>query len=154
MAGKGVRFAGLEDEEAKEAEKETVQSHSVDISEVDILLKKEEENPSGEAIEMDSVDFDKVTGTSTPISEDSPSLPAKLGTTADDSSHPLVADASSDTSMEHKDREEVIENRNLDATTPDTPSSSDVVEEEESLGGHQNTNIQESLAQVDSTRQS
>lgn len=153
VAGKGVRFADLEEEQAKGSEQQTaVQSNSVavDISDIGIKLKNEEEKAGSEAIEMDSVDFDKVTGTSTPISDDSPSLPTKHSTTAEDSKQSFMANATSDSSTEHEDKEEVIVatgNKNLNGTTSDSPSSSRAVEGAE-------TNVQESLAQLDSTDQS
>ena len=105
---------------------------------------------------MDSVDFDKVTGTSTPISDDSPSLPTKHSSTVEDSRQ-FMANATSDSSVEHEDKEEVIvatENKNHDGATTGSPSSSRAAEEGESSRAHQDTTVQESLAQVDSIDQS
>ena len=158
-AGKGVRFAD-EEEQANGSEQQTaVQSNSVavDITDIGIKLQNEEdEKTGGEAIEMDSVDFDKVTGTSTPISDDSPSLPTKHSSTVDDSRH-FMANATSDSSVEHEDKEEVIiaaENKNHDGATTETPSNSRAAEEGEGSRAHEHTNVQESLAQVDSIDQS
>ena len=58
----------------------------------------------GEKIEMESVDFDKATGTSTPITEDSPSL-AKRGLTPESQNLSNGVDESSSTAEE---REEVL----------------------------------------------
>lgn len=106
---KGVRFADLVDAEAEEwakvsAQERAVTSNSVDIADVSVVVKEEGDDTEREAIEMDSVDFDKVTGTSTPLSENSPSLP-KHSTSSGET---FSGNSSTDTSTEHEEREEVI----------------------------------------------
>lgn len=139
VAGKGVRFADLEEHQAKENDQQTaVQSNSVDVSDVSVILKKEEEKTEGEAIGMESVDFDKVTGTSTPISDDSPSLPVKHNASVDGNGQAFMTSTSFDS--EDEDQEEVIEaTENTPETgATDNPSDSHTVEE---------TDIQGSLGQ-------
>ena len=103
---KGVRFADLVDP-ATEAEVGRGSEGAVrDIADVNVIVKKREDHAGEgrETIEMDSVDFDKVTGTSTPIDEDSPSLP-KHSSSVDGAGRGVAID----TSSEQEEREEVIE---------------------------------------------
>ena len=86
-SSKGVRFADLVENE----ERETASADGVEAGSKMVTVTKQDEDGSvdeRERLEMDSVDFDKVTGTSTPITEESPRLTAKHTTssTANDSS--------------------------------------------------------------------
>ena len=77
---KGVRFAdqvGADDKE-KEPKIPPVTSSSTSEASPDVKKRVIQTVEEREEIEMDSVDFDKVTGTSTPITEDSPSLPKHI----------------------------------------------------------------------------
>ena len=112
---KGVRFADEVDEEEEEEsevgggknEKQSTETNDTTlpaVSELSTSAKKtaEEEDKDREEM-MESVDFDKVTGTSTPIIEVSPAL-AKRGLTPD--SQALTSSADSSSAVE--EREEVI----------------------------------------------
>jgi hypothetical protein len=110
---KGVRFADEVDEDEEEEsevgggknEKQSTERNDTilpAVSELSASAKKTAEEESQEDKDreemMESVDFDKVTGTSTPISEESPAL-AKRG---------LGSPSSADSSCAVEEREEVI----------------------------------------------
>ena len=107
---KGVRFADEVDEDEEEesevgGEKQSTERNDTifpAVSELSTSTKKTAEEEAQEDKDreemMESVDFDKVTGTSTPISEESPAL-AKRG---------LGSPSSADSSSAVEEREEVI----------------------------------------------
>ena len=112
---KGVRFADEvkdgEGEREKEEEEKVVKSFgetsdsSPPMAPTGGSSEAKKASEGGEQEElMDSVDFDKVTGTSTPIAEESPSL-TKRGAVAPDS-HNLSSSPESSSAVE--DREDVI----------------------------------------------
>ena len=124
---KGVRFADLTesvdsaktDKQIKDVKKEVTETYksppgegSKDSSDVRVsptTAKAEDEGKveeEGER-EMDSVDFDRVTGTSTPINEDSPSLP-KHASTAPEEGQTFSGQMSADMSSEQEDQEPVL----------------------------------------------
>ena len=141
---KGVRFADLVDPAAETEGGRGEEGATIDIADVNVIVKKD----IRETVEMDSVDFDKVTGTSTPIDEDSPSLP-KHSSSVDGVGHGVTMD----TSSEQEEREEVIaavvEKRSLHTETNKEEtlleSHTRVEDDESNQRLHRETNIDESL---------
>ena len=150
MPTKGVRFADTVDPARKTEGERGKEGAAIDIADVKVIVKKEEDYTAEEreTIEMDSVDFDKVTGTSTPIDEDSPSLP-KHSTSAEGEGHGIAMD----TSSEQEEREEVfpavIEKRPLrnesngDGNLLDSDTRLEGNESDKRL--HHGTNVDKSL---------
>ena len=124
---KGVRFADLTEsvdsaktnkqikdvkDEVTETDKRPPGEGSKDTSDVRVSPTTAKAEDGGkveeeEEREMDSVDFDRVTGTSTPINEDSPSLPKHDSTTPEEG-QTFSGQMSADTTSEQEDREPVF----------------------------------------------
>lgn len=155
---KGVRFAdevkGGEGEREREEEGEKVVTSFGETSDSSPPVaptggssgtKKAGEGEQEEL--MDSVDFDKVTGTSTPIAEESPSL-TKRGAVAPDS-HNLSSSPESSSAVE--DREDVIVGEEGGRESKNTAHSKKTGSDSETTEGVDVKNSAQDLAQVSSS---
>ena len=99
-----VRFADEVEAEERESAKAEERVKAED-GKVPIKAVEEKER---EVIEMDSVDFDKVTGTSTPITEDSPNLSKQHDDKTSSAGQSLGSVATSLSSSTEEEREDVL----------------------------------------------
>ena len=103
-----VRFADeVEAEERQSAKAEEREGSKVKAEDGKVPIKAVEEKER-EVIEMDSVDFDKVTGTSTPITEDSPNLSKQHDDKTSSAGQSLGSVATSLSSSTEEEREDVL----------------------------------------------